>query len=163
MARQVWVVRAGRRAIHIQDFLKRKMVAIGWGKSGDLTSVVGREQIAAVLSEYYPNLTRLQAATNASQVHRFVRQLVKGETVLSYELARRVFHIGIVIGNYEYRAEYEPDLRHTRAVEWLTSIERDRLTTSTKHSLGSISTIFQISGAASDEIRSLIGSRESLP
>jgi predicted Mrr-cat superfamily restriction endonuclease len=49
------VVRAGRDAIYVEDFLEKKMVAIGWSQVGDLSGLHSREQVAAVLIRGYPN------------------------------------------------------------------------------------------------------------
>jgi restriction system protein len=161
MPKQLWVVRAGRDAIYVEDFLAQKMVAIGWGNTPDLTSVHGRDQVAAVLARCYPEYTKFQLSMNAGQVHRFRCELVKGETVLTYEPGKRVYHVGTIVGDYTYRPDNDIELRHTRAVKWDGSVERDSLTASTKNSLGSIATIFRSSEAASEEIVDLMTSTAS--
>jgi hypothetical protein len=47
MARQVWMVRAGRDSIFIDEFLFHQMIAIGWSKVGDLTHIHSREAQSA--------------------------------------------------------------------------------------------------------------------
>ncbi len=93
---------------------------------------------------------------NTGQVHRFLCELVKGETVVTYDASKRIYHLGTVVGDYAYHADYDVELRHTRAVTWTATLERDRLSASTKNSLGSIATIFCASEAASDEVVGLI-------
>ncbi len=44
-AKQVWMVRAGRDSVNIDEFLSRQMVAIEWARIGDLSNVHSREQI----------------------------------------------------------------------------------------------------------------------
>lgn len=58
MPKQLWVVRAGRDAIYVEDFLEKKMVAIGWSQVCDLSGLHSREQVAAVLIKGYPEYTK---------------------------------------------------------------------------------------------------------
>ena len=159
MPKQLWVVRAGRDAVYVEDFLEKKMVAIGWSQVGDLGGLHSREQVAAVLIRSYPEYTKFQLSMNTGQVHRFLCELVKGETVLTYDPSKRIYHLGTVVGDYVYRRDYDVELRHTRAVTWTATIGRDRLSASTKNSLGSIATIFRASESASDEVVGLVDSR----
>ena len=71
MAKQLWVVRAGRDGIYIEDFLNKKMVAIGWSSTGDMTGFHTREQVAEVLARDYPEYTKFQLSMNTGQVLAF--------------------------------------------------------------------------------------------
>jgi restriction system protein len=135
------------------------MVAIGWNQVGDLSGIHSREEVADVLIRSYPEYTKFQLSMNTGQVHRFLCELIKGETVLTYDPGKRIYHLGTVVGDYVYRPDYDVELRHTRAVNWTAVVERDRLTASTKNSLGSKATIFRVSESASDEIVGLIDSK----
>jgi restriction system protein len=161
MPKQLWVVRAGRDAIFVQDFLEKKMAAIGWNQVGDLSNVHTREQVAAILMKAYPEYTKFQLSMNTGQVHRFLGELVKGETVLTYDPGERIYHVGTVTGDYVFHPEYDVELRHTRAVNWSSTVSRDSLSASTKNSLGSIATIFRASEAASSEVIALINQKPS--
>jgi restriction system protein len=156
MQKQLWVVRAGRDGVYVQDFLDKAMVAIGWSQSGDLTGFQTREQVAAALIEAFPEYSKFQLSMNAGQVHRFLCELVPGEMVLTYDPDKRLYHLGTVTGNYVFHSDYDVELRHTRAVKWTSEFERDRLTAATKNSLGSIATIFRASEDASEEVLGLI-------
>jgi len=114
MPKQLWVVRAGRDAVYVEDFLEKKMVAIGWSQVGDLGGLHSREQVAAVLIRSYPEYTKFQLSMNTGQVHRFLCELVKGETVLTYDPSKRIYHLGTVVGDYVYRRDYDVD-RDNRA------------------------------------------------
>jgi restriction system protein len=161
MSKQLWVVRAGRDAVYVEDFLAGQMVAIGWNATGDLTNIQSRTQVSAELANCYPEYTKFQLSMNTGQVHRFLCELVKGETVLTYEPGRRIYHVGTIVGDYVFRPENDIELRHTRAVDWSASVERDSLTAGTKNSLGSIATIFRASDAASAEVLALMASSPS--
>ena len=152
MSKLVWVVRAGSDSIYIEEFLSRHMVAIGWGRIGDLSAVHGREQINALLAASFPEYNKFQRSMNAGQIHRFRDELSTGETVLTYDSGGRIYHAGTINGDYSYHPELDEDIQHTRSVKWESTIRRDDLTPETKNSLGAISTIFCISESASKEI-----------
>jgi restriction system protein len=155
MAKQVWMVRAGRDSAFIEEFLSRQMVAIGWAKLGDLSSVHSREQLSKLVEQCWPEENKFQHSTSVGQVYRFREELVPGKPVVTYDSGRRIYHLGIVTGDYAYHPDYDPELVHARAVKWEREIPRDELTAESKNSLGAISTIFCISPAAADEILGL--------
>ena len=146
------MVRAGRDGIYIEDFLRDKMVAIGWGKIGNLKEIHGRDQIGELLDRFFPEYKKSQRSANAGQIHRFRDELLPGETVVTYDPSSRIYHLGVVAGEYNYRPELDEEIQHTRAVRWEGTISRDELTAATKNSLGSISTIFCVSEKASEEL-----------
>src|SRR6202022_1706752 len=136
--------------------LSNGIAAIGWAEIGDLSDVHSREEIATRLAEHYPEYTKPQLSANTGQVWRFRDELVAGETVLTYDPNERVYHFGEVTGDYSFRPDLDPELRHSRSANWSDVVPRDKLSGATKNSLGSISTIFCISPSAADEILSLI-------
>ncbi len=152
MAKQVWMVRSGRDSAFIEDFLTRQIVAIGWSKLGDLSAVHTRREISQLIEKCWPEDNKSQHSIGAGQVYRFREELVVGKVVVTYDSARRVYHLGIITGEYAYHPENDPELAHTRSVKWEKEISRDGLSAETKNSLGSISTIFCVSLSASEEI-----------
>lgn len=161
MTQQVWMVRAGRDSIFVADFLSKGMVAIGWAELGDLTSVRSREEISKLVEQHWPENTKFQNMVSVGQVYRFRVELTPGKPVVTYDSARRVYHLGQITGDYVYYANPEPELTHRRAVSWQKEIRRDDLSAESKNSLGAISTIFCVSPSASEEILSG-GRREAI-
>lgn len=154
MTQPVWMVRAGRDSLFIEEFLSRSMVAIGWAPLGDLTSVRSREQISEMVSQYWPDNNKFQHSISVGQVYRFREELTPGKAVITYDSGRRIYHLGVVAGDYAYHPEFDPELVHTRSVHWERQISRDDLSAEAKNSLGAISTIFCVSQSASEEILS---------
>jgi restriction system protein len=152
MAKQVWMVRAGRDSVFIDEFLSRKMVAIGWSNVGDLSNIQSREQIAQLVEKCWPEFNKFQRSTSVGQVYRFRTELTPGQTVATYDSGRRIYHLGTVTGDYVYHPEFDPELVHTRSVRWEKEISRDILSAETKNSLGAISTIFCVSEEATSEL-----------
>jgi restriction system protein len=155
MANQVWMVRAGRDSIFIDEFLSRQMVAIGWTKIGDLSNVHSREQISQLVERSWPENNKFQNSSSVGQVYRFREEIVTGKSVVTYDSKRRIYHLGIVTGDYIYHPEYDPELVHTRPVRWEKEISRDVLSAESKNCLGAISTIFCLSVAAAEELVTL--------
>lgn len=155
MTKQVWMVRAGRDSRFIEEFLTRRMVAIGWSKLPDLSDVHNRAQMAKLVEQGWPENNKFQNASSVGQVYRFREDIVPGTTVVTYDSNRRIYHLGIVTGDYVYHPEYDPELGHTKAVKWNREVSRDVLSAGTKNSLGSISTVFCLSTEAADELVSV--------
>jgi restriction system protein len=154
MAKQVWMVRAGRDSVFIDEFLSRQMIAIGWSKLGDLSNVHSREQISQLVEQFWPENNKFQNSASVGQVYRFREEIVPGATVVTYDSNHRIYHLGAVTGDYAYHPEYDPELVHTKAAKWDRQVSRDVLSAGTKNSLGSISTIFCLSAEAAEELLS---------
>lgn len=154
MAKHVWMVRAGRDSIFIDEFLSRHMVAIGWWQLGDLSDFRSRDQIRELVERAWPDGNKFQNSSSIGQVYRFRSEIVPGTTVVTYDSNRRVYHLGTVSGEYSYHPEFDPELVHTKAVDWKREIPRDGLSAAAKNSLGAISTIFRLSEEAAEELSS---------
>lgn len=163
MPRQVWMVRAGRDSVFIDEFLSRQMIAIGWSKLGDLSQVHSREQFNQMVERAWPENNKFQNSASTGQVYRFREEIVTGATVVTYDSNRRIYHLGSVNGDYAYHPENDPELVHTKAVKWEKEIPRDVLSASTKNSLGAISTIFCLSEEAAKELTSWGQNGQALP
>lgn len=93
-----------------------------------------------------------QLANSAGQMFRFMNSIAIGDTVLVYEPATRKYHVAQVAGGPEYHPQIMPELPTTRAVRWISSIERDSLSAATRNSLGAIMTLFAVTGDAQTEV-----------
>jgi restriction system protein len=149
---RVWKVHAGEGAAFVQEFLSRSIVAIGWRELGDLTTVHSRDEIAELVEHVYPDQNPHQRSASVGQIFRFRNDLMPGRLVMTYDPTTRVYHVGAVSGEYEYRPDLIAELPNIRPVSWTKDIDRDSLTSITKNSLGSIATVFCVSEEASIEI-----------
>ncbi len=162
MTKQVWMVRAGRDSVFIDEFLSRQIIAIGWSRLGDLSNVHSRETLSQLVEQSWPENNKFQNASSVGQVYRFREELVLGTTVVTYDSNSRLYHLGTVTGDYVYHPEYDPELVHTRAVTWHRQISRDVLSAGSKNSLGSISTVFCLSSDATQELLSAVASTTNI-
>jgi restriction system protein len=150
-----WMVRAGRGSEYLEDFKEKKIVAMGWGDTGDICKL-SREALTEKISAVYPQYKKQKTAITASQLFRFCCEMKEGDNVVSYDSSRRVYVIGKVVGPYQYGVVGISDLAHFRKVEWLKELDRDQISIPTKNTLGAISTLFLISEKPAYELTQLL-------
>jgi restriction system protein len=150
--KNMWMVRAGEDAYIIQDFLEKKLVAIGWHKSGDLSALQSIDDVKRKLRKEYPHFKDGQVNNFAAQLSKFRTQFAKGQLVITYDPNERVYWIGEIISDYKYVPDGIEMFPHIRKVNWKKSVKRDLLSTSSKNSLGSTLTIFSIPEPVIEEL-----------
>ena len=155
----MWMVRAGKDAILINDFKEQNKVAIGWNL-GDLTNK-SSEDIKYIVNEIYKNNSKQQNSKIYSQEIRFRFDIKEGDYVLSYNQSTRNYLIGEIISDYYFSEKFIEEYTDIRDVKWLGEVPRDKLKVSTKNTLGAISTLFNINEAAKTDILNVFENKES--
>lgn len=161
MKKNMWMVRSGEGGYLFQDFNDKNVVAIGWKELGNLTDAKNASEIKERVKEAYSDQKAGWIGICASQISRFRFDFQQGDYVLTYNPQERKYIIGKIIGNYEYDKKIIDKHPNIRKVEWIKEIDRDRLSTSTKNTLGAISTIFDVGDDAKDEILNLLHGKEA--
>lgn len=148
--KNMWMVRAGPDSFLIDDFIENNIVAIGWNL-GDLTKK-SKEKIYDLFQNKYGH-TR-----SANQVIKFIHDIKIDDYVLTYDNNSRTYFLGKITSDY-YRTEKisqvddsNDNYYDTRTVEWLGKIPRDLLQESTKATLGTQITVFNIKDEAKRDI-----------
>lgn len=151
----MWMVRAGKNAVLIDDFKEKNLVAIGW----DLGNLKGKskEEIKNIVFEKFPYNNKNQNAIIASQVYKFASDVKIGDYVLSYNPSTRNYLLGEITSDYIYsdvlsKNFEDDDYSDVRTVKWIDEIPRDKLKVQTKNTLGAISTLFYINENAQKDI-----------
>ena len=121
-----------------------------------------REQIRATYLAEHPNESKNRVAAIVGQVYRFAHEMTQGQTVVMYDPASRLYHIGVITGDCVPTRD-EDDPAYTRTVRWETSASRDALKQSSKNSLGGIQTIFAVSDEVMNDLRSATGTSQPIP
>jgi restriction system protein len=152
-----WMVRSdgGKR---YDDFLDRGVVGIGFPEIAEAARPgVGRKALAANFLEARPGVKEQSALTAASQVHRFVNEIAVGDHVVTYSPTNRKYAFGTVTGQSTYHPEWtDQSMDLSRDVDWIAQqIDRDRLTLSTRNTLGSVLTVFKLPESAINEVNAL--------
>lgn len=152
------MIRAGRGGAYAADWLERSVIGIGWDFGGADIAAMDREKIRAAYAVMHPSESKQKVAASVGQVYRFAHSMMRGSTVVMYDPAERLYHIGIING--PCKPTNDPKgLSYTRTVEWGKTALRDMLTPASKNSLGGIQTIF----AVSDEVMSDLEAAGSKP
>ncbi|MGB3546918.1 MAG: restriction endonuclease [Saprospiraceae bacterium] len=146
-----WMVRAGRNSYMVDEFLNDGIVAIGWNDIGDLTELKSLENIKEKYRQLEPGAKKGKIDTNSNQIYKFLKEIGEGDRVITYDSTTRLYHIGKVISIYHFDRGRDSYF-HYREVSWLETVERDILKVPTKNSLGSATTIFQISKEVENEL-----------
>lgn len=155
-----WMIRAGRGGIYAADWLNRELVGIGWDFGATDIASMSREQIRSGYAIKHPNDSKNKLAAAVGQIYRFAHDMEQGSTVVMYDPATRLYHIGIIAGPCKPATDIE-EATFTRAVKWKQTAQRDALTTSSKNSLGGIQTIFSISDEVVADLKSASKSETS--
>lgn len=147
----MWMIRAGRGAAWIEDFLDSGLAAIGWNLANDMPLGCQRDAVLTKAEDAFPNLRPAQRASAVGQIHRFLSEMEVGDRVCTYDPGLRRYCLGTLLGEDGLR---EHPLGRWRKVDWTSQVARDALSSSTRNSLGAIMTLFRISSEASAELLS---------
>jgi len=157
----MWMVRAGEGAYLFDEFQSKNIVAIGWNETGDLSKVETPEEIKKIVKEKYPDYKLGKLNITAGQISRFRFDFEKGDNVITYDPEERIYLVGEILSEYEYNTRVG-EYFHIRRAKWLGKVPRDRLSTTSKNTLGAISTIFRLSEEAKEELIKLLKGREEV-
>lgn len=157
MAR-MWMVRGEGGSLY-DVFRERGVAAIGWNQlAAHAKPGVGRKQLIALYQSAEPQAKQGTVVSGASQVWRFVNDIQDGDWIVTYSPPNRLYSIGRVTGTVEHRPEWaDQGLPLTRSVQWQQQeLPRDSLGTSTKNSLGSTLTLFEVPSSAAAEVLAVL-------
>lgn len=136
-------------------FRERGVAAVGWNQlAAHAKPGVGRKQLIALYQSAEPLAKQGTVVSGASQVWRFVNDIQEGDWVITYSPANRLYSIGNVAGPAEHHLEWaEQGMPLVRKVQWQAQeLPRDKLGTSSKNSLGSTLTLFEVPSSAAAEV-----------
>jgi len=156
MSEKMWMVRAGRKGVLIQDFEEKGYVGVGWRGLGDLSEVNTKDELARLHIETYPDYKPGKLRMDTGQINRFRFEISQGDRVVSYNSELRVYLVGEVASDYQYAPNSPGDYNHIRKVKWLGKVNRDSLSLGTKNTVGAIMTLFLLSDSAREEFEKLL-------
>lgn len=151
---RMWMVRGEGGSLY-DRFREWGVAAIGWNQlAADAKPGVARKQLIALYRSAEPQAKQGTVVSGASQVWRFVNDIQDGDWVITYSPANRLYSIGKVTGPAEHHPEWAGQgMPLARKVQWQAQeLPRDSLGTSTKNSLGSTLTLFEVPPGAAVEV-----------
>ena len=143
----VWVVRADGGE-ETQNCVNGGFTGIGWKEIGDLTGVTDRAVVAARwlgVAGRDEKVGTIRA--DVGNVSRFLFDIQIGDWVITPEADRKWLRYGQVFGNYRYDGAKQDDCRyrHRRNALWsLDRLDRDKLSSNLRGTLGSQLTVFSV-------------------
>ena len=146
---RTWLVRAGKNATWIDDFRANSVVAIGWRETGEISPTASDDFLTELFDRTFPAAKPGSRRVWQAQVRRFLTEIHPGDAIATYDPNTRVYLLGTVEGEPEWR---DGPLPRVRAVRWTHQALRDDLTVETRNGLGSIATFFRASQETSDEL-----------
>jgi len=156
----MWMVRAGEKGYLIEEFKKKKIIAVGWNKIKDISLIKDKEQIKELIKEKYPEHKISQLGMATSQFSKFVLTFSVGDYAVSYDPVNRNYLLGEITSKYEYNSDL-CEFHHIHKVNWLGEVPRDKISVSSKNSLGAISTIFEINEEVKTELINLLNNKRA--
>jgi len=160
---QAWVVRSGRSSEIVLDAEKKGVIAIGWHEMGRLAELEGRDDFKKRYRSAYPDESEARVGNGAGQLYRFVREIQKGDSVLTPITTSREVLIGEIIGDYAFDPKaISSHYPNVRKVRWQKKVSRDNLTPPFRNAIGGIMTVFTVN-AHLEEIKDLLRGKSSEP
>ena len=147
---KMYMVRAGQKSAYYSEFFDNKYIAIGWEKLGDITSIKSISEIKTLMENKYTEYNKQKIGLNVSQVNKFLLEMKVNDYVLTYNSEARIYSLGKIVSGYRYNGDLY--YKNIRDVTWLESFSRDILTNTSKYSLGSLSTVFEVNEEVRKEI-----------
>lgn len=153
---KMWMVRGDSGRLY-DDFRERSIVTLGWSELADIAKPgVSREKLAEAYAQRRPEYKPGAIRSGASQVWRFVNEIQQGDQVLTYSPSLRRYSLGTISSPSTTISSEDSDIGALqRTVQWKCELERDRLSTKTKNSLGSTMTLFLVPESAAKEVASV--------
>lgn len=151
---RMWMVRGEGGSLY-DAFRERSVVAVGWNQlAAHAKSGVERKELITLYQSAEPQAKQGTIVSGASQVWRFVNEIQDDDWVITYSPANRLYSLGRVTGSAEHHPEWAAQgMALARKVQWqMQELPRDSLGTSTKNSLGSTLTLFEVPPSAAAEV-----------
>jgi restriction system protein len=158
----LWMVRAGEEAFLIDDFRNKNLIAIGWNYLDDLNRFKNKEEVKSELKKKEPSYDKYKIGQAASKIWSFVHEFKINDDVMTYDPDKREYLIGKITTDYQPNSK-ECVYHNVRGVNWQRTIDRDKLSATTKFKLGAINTLFKVHEDASEEIFSIIQGKKKEP
>ena len=145
MSKNAWMIRAGEGGYLIDEFAKG-VVTVGWHEAGQITDKTQRD-LRLRLASVFPDSKAGAHQNAASVLWRFAHTIAVGDSVVTYDPAKREYLIGEVASEYRFDSKGKKH-PHRREVKWLNRVLRDVLSVATRNSLGSTLTLFAVPAEA---------------
>jgi restriction system protein len=154
----VWGIHAGRTGDAYTLFIKKNVIAIGWDKIGDPSSIKPeRESFKAKVAEAYPEMKPGALPLAAGQIFRFIHEPKVGDVVVYPSKHDRQIHLGVIEGGHKFNPSLSEGYPNTRPVKWMKTLPRTYFTQGALYEIGSAMSFFQVKTYADEYLSALEG------
>jgi restriction system protein len=144
---RAWTVRGGEYGEFESAALEKGLVALGWMKVPDISSVSSIEELTEVVRKAYGGSSPRSIYNWTHQLWRFANVMEIDDLVVMPRKFKPVIAIGRLTGVYEYRPDAAVGYRHIRQVAWLNpAVERAAVRGDLRDSMGSLLTVSELRG-----------------
>lgn len=140
----LWVVRCGGDGSFEQEALSENIVGIGWGKLGDLSKILNREEVQELYARTYSDESIKSQQNQVAQVFAFRSRIAKGDLVALPLKNSPSIAFGRIRGEYKFAPDAHGFVKHQRSVEWIKEVPRSSMDQDLLFSFGAFLTVFQV-------------------
>ena len=154
----LWGLHAGKTGDAHTLFLKKKVVAVGWNKMPNLSTLPpNREGFKAAVTKAFPHKKPGAIPNIAGQLFRFMHEMQKNDLIIYPSKRDKQLHIGKIVGEYQYNPKLSEGYPHQRSVEWINKFPRTRFSQGALYEIGSAMSFFQVKNYADEFLAALEG------
>jgi restriction system protein len=151
---ELWFVRAGRESVYAEDFIQRKIVALGWADVGNIDASISKTELLQVYQQAYSSHSEGRAQVSVSQIIRFMREIKVGDAVMTHDRDKQMYYMGTISSDCKWKPDIIAELPRIRDVDWKYQVPRSILSGDAKNTLGAIQTLFLVRGKVASELQS---------
>lgn len=144
--------------IHTQDdhlFLQGGLIAIGWKKLGDISSIASdREALKSRYVQAYPEAKKGSIGGCVGILSRFAYEAQIGDYVVFPSKSDRMINIGIIESDYFFDGS-ALEYTQQRKVKWLKSLPRMAFSQGALYEIGSFMSFFSVKNYADEFLAAL--------
>ena len=118
-----WIFSPGEQAEKWDTFLKKGIMALGWGKLGDLNHFENKKQIQEKMTELYG--TDSSHKNDVHAVWEFANEMKPGDIVFVKKGLTKIIGRGEVLSEYQFVEGASDGFGHERKVRWTHSSEKE--------------------------------------
>jgi restriction system protein len=138
------MVRAGADGEREEASLGDGLTIAGWPELGDIAQCQSWNDLRAAIGKAYPRESPRVLSNWRGQLWRFRSVFEQGDLIV-LPLKSGNIAIGRLTGEYEYRADAAPGLRHVRTVTWIRrDLPRTEIRADLRATLGSLLTVSEL-------------------
>ena len=150
---KVWMVRSGRHAANVDEFLDEGYIGVGFLNDGKpVDGKAGRKELTKRISSMNPTWSASKVGNAAGQLFRFCREIKVGDQVVTYDPNRRRYLVGSVTTEVKTVLPTDRAYHHQREVTWTHRALRDSLSVASRNTLGAIQSLFLLNENAAKDV-----------